>query len=487
MSKVNRKHILVVDDSRETVDFLADNILPRLGYDTSYALDGQSALQKIRSERPDLMILDLNLPDFTGIDILEKIAEDELSVPVILVTGGGSEKSAIDAFRLGIQDYLVKPFTLGEITSTIERVFSRLDKRHKQPTAPVGNQQTYIIDQYERLLLRLRTLPTFRVKQDIIDHVLLTARDMCQADHATLWLPDDLNGTLQSYTQTASDSQTVTLATPLRNQFLEAVLATGEMETATDFEAGIEAGYMHPVRSLVYAPIRMNEAVIGVLGLANIHEPRSFGQRELKMLEHTVYSAEIALQNVFHLNHVEQRQAARMREIYTLVGMIESITSHDNIQSALAEAVDLLYRSWLVEGVLLWRGNPSHHHLTLTAQSGLSEKRVPLGTSLNLNDSFAGYVAQRGKWIFTNNMRKGKRPRQTNKTLFGVKIDSTLCVPLTVRQDILGVLQFVNKLHGDFDERDVEHALALASLLALAEQSVSRPVDFTAPSVQVTT
>ncbi len=114
-------HILVADDSREIVHYLTDYLLPTAGFRSSYALDGPTALDKIRAEKPDLVLLDLNLPLMTGLDILEALRLEPTRPAVILITGYGSEKSAIEAFRRGASDYLVKPFTSDEVIAAVQR------------------------------------------------------------------------------------------------------------------------------------------------------------------------------------------------------------------------------------------------------------------------------------------------------------------------------------------------------------------------------
>ena len=83
---------VVVDDSYDMVRLLANTLLPNYGFRSSYALDGRTALDKIRHEKPDLIILDLNLPQMTGLDVLEALAQENITTPVVLITGDGSEK-----------------------------------------------------------------------------------------------------------------------------------------------------------------------------------------------------------------------------------------------------------------------------------------------------------------------------------------------------------------------------------------------------------
>ena len=106
---MSRETILVIDDNRQVANFLAHKILPDLGFKALVAYNGQKGLDLIRSGKIDVLLLDLNLPDMDGLQLLRRLAEDGRSLPTILITAQGSEQIAIDAFRLGVQDYLTKP------------------------------------------------------------------------------------------------------------------------------------------------------------------------------------------------------------------------------------------------------------------------------------------------------------------------------------------------------------------------------------------
>src|SRR4030042_6723333 len=112
---------LVVDDSRENVKFLCSYILEPNGYKTLTANEGEQGLRYALSEDLDLMIIDLKMPKLTGLQVMEKLKEKGRDLPVILMTFYGSEETAIQAFRLGAKDYLIKPFTATEALEAIER------------------------------------------------------------------------------------------------------------------------------------------------------------------------------------------------------------------------------------------------------------------------------------------------------------------------------------------------------------------------------
>ena len=104
----NQQKVLIIDDRREIIVFLANNILKPKGYDIITAMDGEKGLHKALEEKPDLIIMDLRMPKMNGLEVLAALREEQCHIPVILTTFHGSESVVVEAFRLGIKDYIIK-------------------------------------------------------------------------------------------------------------------------------------------------------------------------------------------------------------------------------------------------------------------------------------------------------------------------------------------------------------------------------------------
>lgn len=122
--------ILVVDDSQEIRQFLKQYVLIPLGYNVLTAPDGQAGLETALENNPDLIILDMSMPRMTGLQMLDALRKASNQAPVIFMTMHGSERIAAEVFRLGVREYMVKPFTLDEVRSAIDRALyeTRLEK-----------------------------------------------------------------------------------------------------------------------------------------------------------------------------------------------------------------------------------------------------------------------------------------------------------------------------------------------------------------------
>src|ERR1700690_4103478 len=98
--------ILIVDESNRTLDFLGHRILFPLGYKTIFALDGQSGLEKAASSNPDLILLDMNMPCMNGLEMLKELRKTTCKAPVIFITAQVMDDVSLEAFHLGVRDYL---------------------------------------------------------------------------------------------------------------------------------------------------------------------------------------------------------------------------------------------------------------------------------------------------------------------------------------------------------------------------------------------
>ncbi|HVC42245.1 MAG TPA: response regulator transcription factor [Candidatus Saccharimonadales bacterium] len=122
------KHILVVEDEEVIRETLRFN-LAREGYQVSLASNGIEALEKARELRPDLIVLDLMLPELGGLEVC-RILRQETTTPVLVLSARDSELDKIVGLRVGADDYMTKPFSLAELTA---RVMALLRRAH--PTA----------------------------------------------------------------------------------------------------------------------------------------------------------------------------------------------------------------------------------------------------------------------------------------------------------------------------------------------------------------
>ena len=121
----SRRKILVVDDEERMVRFIRMN-LEHDGFIVADALNGKTAIQKLRDATPDLILLDVMMPDMNGFEVLETIRE-VANVPVIMLTAKGEEDDRVRGLELGADDYVTKPFSPRELVSRVKAVLRRTE------------------------------------------------------------------------------------------------------------------------------------------------------------------------------------------------------------------------------------------------------------------------------------------------------------------------------------------------------------------------
>jgi two-component system, OmpR family, phosphate regulon response regulator PhoB len=119
--------VLIIEDEVDIADLIAHNV-KEAGYHVVVAHNGTAAFKMIENHRPDLIILDLMLPDMSGTEICKMLKRKERTqhIPVIMVTAKGEEVDRIVGLELGAEDYLVKPFSTRELVLRVKNVFRRL-------------------------------------------------------------------------------------------------------------------------------------------------------------------------------------------------------------------------------------------------------------------------------------------------------------------------------------------------------------------------
>ena len=125
MADLDRRRILVVDDEERMVRFIRMN-LEHDGFQVGEAFNGKEAIQKIRDFTPDLILLDVMMPDLNGFDVLETI-RDLSNGPVIMLTAKGEEDDRVRGLEHGADDYITKPFSPRELVSRIKAVLRRTE------------------------------------------------------------------------------------------------------------------------------------------------------------------------------------------------------------------------------------------------------------------------------------------------------------------------------------------------------------------------
>lgn len=132
-------HVLIVDDESDLAQLLEFN-LRQAGYDARVALTGTSAMEQARADPPELILLDVQLPDLSGVDLCRELKNDPLTraIPVVMLTARGDEPDRVSGLEAGADDYIAKPFSVRELVLRLRVVLRRAGAAVAEPTLVLG-------------------------------------------------------------------------------------------------------------------------------------------------------------------------------------------------------------------------------------------------------------------------------------------------------------------------------------------------------------
>jgi two-component system alkaline phosphatase synthesis response regulator PhoP len=138
------KKILVVDDEPQIAEIVTD-YLRLAGFEVVVARDGAAALEAVRDHRPDLVVLDLGLPNMDGLDVARTIRRQS-DLPIIMLTARVEEDDRLHGLEIGADDYVTKPFSPRELVARVRAVLRRAEKRDGDAGAPAFRAADLLID-----------------------------------------------------------------------------------------------------------------------------------------------------------------------------------------------------------------------------------------------------------------------------------------------------------------------------------------------------
>jgi two-component system, OmpR family, alkaline phosphatase synthesis response regulator PhoP len=221
------KKILVVDDKSE-LRILLKSYLAQEGFDVVTAGDGQEALFVARQEKPDLIILDLMMPEMGGYDFLRTFSR-ESDTPVIILTARLDENDKVLGLELGADDFITKPFSPRELTARVRAVLRRLEKQQTCEQVLIIRQGNIFID-HSAHIITVNGQPVDLTPSEF--DLLITLISAPGRVFSRLELLDRLQGTAYEGYERTIDVHIRNLRTkiepdPSRPRYIETVYGTG--------------------------------------------------------------------------------------------------------------------------------------------------------------------------------------------------------------------------------------------------------------------
>ncbi len=464
---MTKETILVVDDDIQIADLLSQHLLPRLGYETLVAHDGQTALELVKTHRPDLMLLDLRLPDTTGLEVLRQLAKKDRSVPTILFTAYGSEQVAVDAFRLGVQDYLIKPLDPETLNAAIVRAFTetRLRREKAKLAAQLQQQVTRLT-----VLSKVGQSVTSALELDeVLRRIVEAGIYLTQAEEGFLALLD--GQTNQLYIRAAkniNEDRSRILHQKISDSLVSEVLRTGHplrmAQTSEEQSLKVSTGFL--VNNLLYVPVLSKDRIRGVLAVDNRAGEQAFGEMDEMLLASLADYAAVAIENA----HLYAEAGQQLKELHLLEEAGRTILSTLNLDQRLthilAEITALMGTQ--VASILLL--DKETDELVFEAVVGPKAENLK-GVRLAPGQGAVGYVAETGEPLLVPDVRQSPLFDKSVDESSGFVTRSLVCAPLVIREKVIGVIEVLNKAEGTFDAADLRVLEAMARFAAVAIES----------------
>lgn len=291
--------ILIVDDAQQNHHFLNDYVLLPNGYKPMSARDGVEGLQMAIRHKPDLILLDLNMPRMDGMEVLRQLNAHSLDMPVILMTFHGSEDIAVEVYRLGVKDYVIKPFYPDEMLRAIEKSLAETRLKREKDTL------------IERLMQANKELQSRVNELNVLYSVGKQVAALPPLDQLLSRLVDaaiQITGGEEGYLMVSEDDKPVLRAVkrgdhpraqaanvPVNDPIAAQVMKNGR-PIVLDAEK-LKRLPGSPV-SAAYAPLVIQDRVLGALGVRNVKEgAAAFTQNHAALLSALSDYGAIALEN----------------------------------------------------------------------------------------------------------------------------------------------------------------------------------------------
>ena len=308
--------ILVVDDNRQISDFLAETMLPGLGYEVLVARDANSAIKVVKQHKAnfDLMLLDLQLPDLTGLDLLRRLDKDGYHIPTILMTGHGSEQVAAEAFRLGVHDYLSKPLDESLLTEAITRSLS--ESRLQREKAILNSQLEEQVAWLTSLSKVGQSVTSTLELGEVLVRIVEAGVSLTKAEEGFLALLDKESGLLylravKNMDEDSIKTMRIPIADSLVGQVIKSKRPLRAIEPSLRAPLKVSTGYL--VHSLLHVPILSKGIPLGVLSVTNRKNDIPFKEKDEEVLSSLADYAAVALENADLYQQAKQEITERQR------------------------------------------------------------------------------------------------------------------------------------------------------------------------------
>lgn len=314
---MSKLRILVIDDSAQMREFVANYVLRPLGFEVELAADGLEGLQKALKTLPDLILTDFEMPRMSGLNFLRELRRHNSQVPVILMTSHGSEQVAVEVFRLGVHDYLTKPFEAQEMQDAITRALTiaqlQRDKEAlTQQVMQVNEQLLQHIQDLGALYEIGKSIAALVQPDKLLDRIVNAVLVVTHCQECRLVLVEAKTNQIRGQVRKTRTDLSIQAEQPT---------TAPSVSFLNDLAEDIE--FHELVEKSLAVPLKVGETVLGQLVITK-RLKGDFTERDLRLLSILADYSSIAIHNMQLLH---QLQRSKEEEKQKIRGLFERYVS----------------------------------------------------------------------------------------------------------------------------------------------------------------
>jgi two-component system, OmpR family, phosphate regulon sensor histidine kinase PhoR len=305
---MNTQHILIHLSDPSQAEILAQAMLRPENFQVTVERDLDLTLALIKASMPDLLIIDGEVFEKMGTGRITSLVERFPGLPIILIDRPGSGLSPIEAYRLGVIDFLTFPIQPNEFLDSVRRALARAQNWKKWIHSESQRNTKSLrmqLDELKTLGKISRTVTSSLDLDSVLEAVVDAAVEITNAEEGSLLLIDDVSGEL--YMRAARNFQedfVRTFRLPVHDSLAGEVLRTGKpLIIDEEHPQKIKTSYL--VHTLIYVPLAIKGKVIGVLGVDNRSSGSMFNEHHLTLISAMADIAAIAIENAKLFTHTE--------------------------------------------------------------------------------------------------------------------------------------------------------------------------------------
>lgn len=353
MSETGQK-IVVIDDEERMCDSLSE-LLGGEGYQVQTFQNSDRAITEIKQNKVDLVLTDIKMPGMDGIDILRAVKETDDGIPVILMTGYASIKSAVEAISLGAYDYLMKPVKFTDLSLVVRRALEKrsddIDRLRLLEELKISNMILHRrMSEINALYEAGKSIGSTIHLKDLLKQIVTLASVVTEAQIGSIMTLDEAGTSLSIEAAIGLDQNIMDQTRlPIGSSIAGSVAKSGEPIMVDDVEKDHRFKRINKERygsaSLLCVPLKIKNKVIGVINMANKANNEPFTKNDFRLLTTFASQAAVAVDDA---NQFEQNRR-RLTEFEILHKISNELPNIDSDNKFRAELVKQLARVFEVD------------------------------------------------------------------------------------------------------------------------------------------